>query len=126
MNCDPTFVTRVVGSHVKMLEMCELVDYVENCTEEEVTAKIAEVKERFDLMPPGYERMTVPIQDADVEWSARVAVGLDKLAHNNNLSGLVYYYCGKNDSIYERTASSLIIVNSLMTTKGIYVAGKAG
>ena len=125
MNFDPTSVTKVVGSHVKMVEMCELVDYVEKCTEAEIDAKVEEIKEHFELMPPSYERMTVPIREEDVRWSAQVAVGLDKLVERNNLSGLVYYYCGENDSIYERTASNLIIGNSLMTTKGISMAGEA-
>lgn len=125
MNFDPTSVTRVMGSHVKMVEMCELVDYIEKCTEEEVQAKIEEIKENFELKPRSYERMTADIKDEDVEWAAKVAVGLDKLVENNNLSGLVYYYMGENDSIYERAASNLIIGNSLMTTKGISMAGEA-
>lgn len=125
MNFDPTSITRVVGSHVKMVEMCELVSYIEKVTDEELEAKIAEINDKFILKDASYDRMTVNIKDDDVVWAAKVAVGLDKLVQNNNLSGLVYYYCGENDSIYERAASNLIIGNSLMTTAGISMAGEA-
>ena len=66
MNFDPTSITRVMGSHVKMVEMCELVDYVEKCTPEEVSAKIDEIKENFELKPRSYERMTADIKDAKI------------------------------------------------------------
>lgn len=125
MNFDPTSVTKVVGAHVQMVEMCELVDYVEHVTEEELDAKLREIDEHFEIQGRSYERMTVDVKNEDVVWAAKVAVGLDKLVANNNLSGLVYYYMGENDSIYERTASNLIIGNSLMTTKGISMAGEA-
>jgi len=125
MNFDPTSITRVVGSHVKMVEMCELVDYIEKCTEAELAAKIDQIRNTFEFKDHSYERMTTDIKDDDVIWAAKVAVGLDKLVKNNSLSGLVYYYVGENDSIYERAASNLIIGNSLMTSSGISMAGEA-
>ena len=125
MNFDPTSVTRWLGAHVQMLEMCELVNDVMGVTSEEVEHKIAEIHEKFQLMPPSYERMTTEILDEDVAWAAKVAAGLDKLVADNHLSGLAYYYMGENDNIYERVASNLIIGNSLMTSRGISMAGEA-
>lgn len=125
MNFDPTSITRVLGSHVKMVEMCELVEYIKACTPEELQAKLRQIGDTFEFKPHSYERMTVDIRSGDVEWAAKVSVGLDKLVKNNNLSGLAYYYMGENDSLYERAASNLIIGNSLMTTSGIAMAGEA-
>lgn len=125
MNFDPTSITKVVGAHVQMVEMCELVDYIEKCTDEEVDAKMAEIRDTFEFKDHSYERMTVDIREEEVLWTAKVAVALEKLVKNNHLSGLVYYYLGENDSIYERAASNLIIGNTLMTPQGISMAGEA-
>lgn len=124
MNFDPTAVTRAVGGHVKFVEMCELVDYVEKVTPAELQAKLDEIDTAFVRMAKSYDRTTKEIEASDVEWAAKVAVGLDKLIYNNNLSGFAYYYMGENNSIYERTASNLMVGNSLMTTKGISMAGE--
>lgn len=125
MNFDPTTITRVFGSHVKMVEMCELVDGIEKCTPQELSAKMEQIQDTFEFKDRSYERMTVDIQQQEVEWAAKVSVGLDKLVKNNNLSGLAYYYVGENDNIYERAASNLMIGNSLMTTAGISMAGES-
>jgi L-arabinose isomerase len=124
MNFDPTGVTRAVGAHVKFVEMCELVDYVEKCTKEELQNKLKEIGDTFVRLSKSYDYTTKDIEDADIEWAAQVAVGLDKLVTNNGLSGFAYYYEGENNSIYERVASNLIVGNSLMTTKGVSMAGE--
>lgn len=125
MNFDPTSVTKAFGAHVKFVEMCELVNYVDGCSKEELDNKIQEIKENFDIVGASYDATTKDVDVSDIEWSAQVAVGLDKLVQNHGLSGLVYYYMGENNSIYERTASNLMIGNSLMTTQGIAMAGEA-
>ena len=124
MNFDPTAVTRAVGSHVRFVEMCELVNYIEQCTPADLQAKLAEIDDTFVRMERSYDRVTKEIEESDIEWAAKVAVGLDKLIYNNGLSGFAYYYMGENNSIYERAASNLMVGNSLMTTKGISMAGE--
>lgn len=124
MNFDPTAVTRAVGAHVRFVEMCELVEYIEKCNEAELQDKLDEIDRTFVRLGKSYDRTTKDIEDADIVWAARVAVGLDKLIYNNNLSGFAYYYMGENNSIYERTASNLMVGNSLMTTNGISMAGE--
>ena len=124
MNFDPTAMTRSFGVHVKMLEMCELVEYVQSATETEIKSKIEEINEQFVFLDPSYDPTTVPINPEDVEWAAQCAVGLDKLIANNNLSAMAYYYEGLNN-YYERVASNLIVGNSLLVSKGIPLAGEA-
>lgn len=124
MNSDPTSFTGAFGIHVKMLEMCELVQYVKDTKDKEIKEKIQEMKETFMFADESYDPTTKPIRDNDVAWAAQCAVGLDKLVECNHLSGLAYYYEGL-DNYYERVASNLIIGNSMLTSRGISLAGEA-
>lgn len=125
MNTDPTAFANTFGAHVKMLEMCELAEYVQGASENEVREKIEEIKSTFDIKEPSNDPLTDYVQDSDLEWAARNAVGLDKLIENNGLTALAYYYKGENNNLYEKIASNLIIGNSLLTSKGIPLAGEA-
>jgi L-arabinose isomerase len=125
MSFDPTSVTQWFGAHVRFVEMCELVGYVEQVSAADLQAKLDEINAIFEYQDKSFDPTTKNILEEDVIWAARCAVGLDKLVMNNNLSGLAYYYMGENNSIYERVASNLMIGNSLLTTKGISLAGEA-
>lgn len=125
MNTDPTAFARTFGCHVKMLEMCELAEYVQGAGEAEVKAKVQEIKDIFDIKEPSNDPLTDYVTDKDLEWAARNAVGLDKLIENNGLTALAYFYKGENSNLYERIASNLIIGNSLLTSRGIPLAGEA-
>ena len=124
MNFDPTAFTRSFGVHIRMVEMCELVDYVQSATEAEIRNKVEEMNDHFIFLDPSYDPTTVPISQEDIDWAAQCAVGLDKLVSNNNLSAMAYYYEGLNN-LYERVASNLIVGNSLLVSKGITLAGEA-
>ena len=125
MNTDPTAFSATFGAHVKMLEMCELAEYVTGASDAEVKNKVDEIKSLFDIREPSNDPLTDYVLDSDLEWAARNAVGLDKLVENNGLTALAYFYKGENNNLYERIASNLIIGNSLLTTKGIPLAGEA-
>ena len=124
MNFDATAVTNEFGAHVRFLEMCELVEYVENCTAQEMKTKLKQIAEVFDLLSKSDDPTTKDVEKSDLEWAAKVSVGLDKLVYTNNLSGFSYYYMGEKNNIYERVASNLMIGNSIMTTNGIAMAGE--
>ena len=124
MNFDATAITNQFGAHVRFVEMCELVEYIEGCTASEMEAKLKQINETFVLMDKSADPTTKDIDEADLIWAAKVSVGLDKLVYNKNLSGFAYYYMGENNNIYERAASNLMIGNSLMTTNGISMAGE--
>ncbi len=123
MNYDPTAFTRTYGIHIRYVEMCELVRYVDETTDQEVQQKVAEIASIFDFLGASYDPVTAGIGNEDVEWAARCAVGLDKLVERNGLAGLAYYYEGL-DNHYERVASNLIVGNSLLTSKGVSLAGE--
>lgn len=125
MNSDPTAFTAAFGSHVQMLEMCDLAKLVRGVTAGEISDKIEEIKGIFTIADPFIDPVTRPIKPEDLAWSAQVAVGLDKLVQENGLTGLAYYYRGLDNNEYERIGSNMVIGNSLLTGKGIPLAGEA-
>ena len=125
MHTDPTAFTRTFGSHVKMLEMCELSDLSDNVTEGEISEKINEITELFEICDPSIDPLTDFVKREDLVYSARQAVALDKLVRNNKLTALAYYYKSENGNKYEQLAANLIIGNTLLTSSGIPLAGEA-
>ncbi|MBM7565934.1 L-fucose/L-arabinose isomerase family protein [Paenibacillus sacheonensis] len=125
MNSDPTAFTAAFGSHVQMLEMCDLAKLVNGANPSEIADKIEEIKSVFTIADPFLDPITRPIKQEDLEWSAKVAVGLDKLVAENGLTGLAYYYRGLDNNEYERIGSNMVLGNSLLTGKGIPLAGEA-
>lgn len=125
MNTDPTAFAGAFGAHVKMLEMCELAKYVHGATDAEVRQRIDEIRSIFKICDPSNDPLTDFVHDSDLEFSARCSVALDRLVENNGLTALAYFYKGEHGNEYERIASNLIIGNSLLTSRGIPLAGEA-
>lgn len=125
MNSDPTAFTVAFGAHVQMLEMCDLAKRVKEATPSEISDKIEEIKSVFAIADPFIDPITRPIRPEDLAWSAQVAVGLDKLVADHGLSGLAYYYRGLDGNEYERIGSNMVLGNSLLTGKGVPLAGEA-
>ncbi len=125
MNSDPTAFTAAFGAHVQMIEMDELAHLVRSVTAGEMKAKIEEIRSIFTVADPFIDPITRPIRPEDLEWSAKVAVGLDKLIAAFGLSGLAYYYKGLNGNEFERIGSNMVLGNSLLTGQGIPLAGEA-
>ncbi len=125
MHTDPTAFTRTFGSHIKMLEMCELYKLYEEVSASDIDKKIAEIKSIFEICTPSVDPLTDYVKDSDLEYSARIAVALDALVKNNNLTSLAYYYKSEKGNPYEQLAANLIIGNTLLTSSGIPLAGEA-
>lgn len=125
MNTDPTAFSRTFGAHVKMLEMCELIEYVHAASDERVKERIALIRDTFDIREPSADPLTDYVHDEDLSEAARCSVALDDLVENNGLTALAYFYKGENGNEYERIAANLIIGNSLLTSRGVPLAGEA-
>ena len=125
MNTDPTAFAGTFGAHVKMLEMCELIEYVHAATESEVKERIGLIKSIFDIREPSNDPLTDFVHDSDLELAARCSIGLDTLVEKNGLTALAYFYKGEHGNEYEHIASNLIIGNSLLTSRDIPLAGEA-
>jgi L-arabinose isomerase len=124
MYSDFTQVHAQTGAHVEVLEIDDLVSRVEAADAAAIERKGTEIRELFDLADPSVDPIAAEITPERFEWSARVAVGLDRLVEDFALDGLTYYYRGLDDNLNERVAAGLIVGNSLLTARGVPTSGE--
>jgi L-arabinose isomerase len=60
----------------------------------------------------------------DLKLAARTSVALDRLVEEKRLGSMAYYYMGTGIPDNEEAISSIILGNSLLTARGIPVAGE--
>jgi L-arabinose isomerase len=125
MYTDFTAVHAQLGAHVEVLEIDDLGARVRRATEDEVAAKVEEIRAMFAFADPSADPIAGPIAPEQLDWSARVAVGLDKLVADFELDGLTYYYRGVDGNEAERLGAGVIVGNSLLTARGVPTAGEA-
>jgi L-arabinose isomerase len=113
---DITKQSAVFGTHIEILEMCELKKYRDETTDAEVQAKIMEFNRTFDVAPE--------CELYEIERAAKTSVALDKLIEKHNLGSMAYYYEGDNGNDYENIVTSVIAGNTLLTGRNIPVAGE--
>jgi L-arabinose isomerase len=104
------------GGHVEIIEVDKLAALCRDVSKSEVKEKIAEFREHFEVQP-----------DCAIEYlerAARSSVGLDKMVEIHRLGSLAYYYQGTGNSENEAVISSIILGTSLLTGRGIPVAGE--
>lgn len=106
----------VFGTHIEHVEMCELKQLRDGVTDEELRRKRGEFERVFDVSAEcsGYE----------LDRAARTSVALDKLVEAHRLGSLAYYYEGAAGNDYENIVTSVIAGNTLLTGRGIPVAGE--
>lgn len=121
---DFTAVQGQLGCHIEVLEIDDLVTRVRAATEREVQEKIQEIRTVFTLAESSTDPIAAPIEPEDLEWSARVAVGLDRLVKDFDLNGLTYYYRGLEGNENERVTAAMIVGNSLLTARHIPCSGE--
>jgi L-arabinose isomerase len=124
MYADFTMVHAQVGAHVEVLEIDDLGTRVAAVTGDEAAAKEAEIRAMFDFADPSADPIAGPIEPEQLDWSARVAAGLDRLAADFDLDALTYYYRGADGNEAERLGAGVIVGNSLLTARGIPTAGE--
>ena len=78
----------------------------------------------FDFADPSDDPIAAPIDDDPLDWSVRVAVGLDRLVADFELDGLTYYYRGLDGNEAERLGAGVIVGNSLLTARGVPTSGE--
>jgi L-arabinose isomerase len=124
MYTDFTAIHGQVGAHVEVLEIDDLGARVARVGSEQVAAKEAEIRAMFAFADPSEDPIAGPIEPAQLDWSARVACGLDALAADFDLDALTYYYRGVDGNEAERLGAGVIVGNSLLTARGIPTAGE--
>ncbi len=104
------------GGHVEMLEVDELAALRRDVTDAEIAARVACFRETFDVQPD------CPANE--LARAARTSVALDRLAAAHELGSMAYYYMGTGNEANEDAVSSIILGTSLLTARGIPVAGE--
>lgn len=111
---DLTSQSAVFGTHMEMIEMCDLKRYRDSFTDSDIEAKIEEFRTRFDVSPE--------CDPGELRRAAATSVALDRMVEARRLGSLAYYYEG--EGVYEDIATSVIAGNTLLTGQGIPVAGE--
>lgn len=113
---DLTKQSAAFGTHIEIVEMCELKKYRDAVTDIEVDGKLAEFQNTFEVVDA--------CEDAELKRAAKTSIALDKLVQNHDLGSLAYYYEGENGNEYENIVTSVIAGNTLLTGKNVPVAGE--
>jgi L-arabinose isomerase len=125
MYSDFTAVHAQLGAHVEVLEIDDLGARVPASSDPAVDVKRREIRRHFAFADPSADPIAGPIEPEQLDWSARVAVGLDQLVEDFELDALTYYYRGLDGNVSERLGAGVIVGNSLLTARGIPTAGEA-
>ncbi|HYP45449.1 MAG TPA: L-fucose/L-arabinose isomerase family protein [Propionibacteriaceae bacterium] len=116
VSTDLTSVSTHFGSHVEVLEFDDLRVRVEQVTPDEVQERMELARRVFHL--------DASVNDDDFSWGAQVSVGLDRLVDDFQLDSVAYYHRGLNGEQHERLGAGMILGSSLLTARGIPMAGE--
>ncbi len=104
------------GGHIELLEVDELAEMRKLVTKEEIAERVRHFHEQFDIQHD--------CSQEELERAAKTSVALDQLVDRYKLGSMAYYYKGTGNFDNEDTISSIILGNSLLTTRNIPVAGE--
>ena len=104
------------GTHIEIVEMCEVKKYRDEVTEVDIQHKLKEFNDTFEVIDA--------CEKSELIRAAKTSIALDKLVENHNLGSMAYYYEGENANEYENIVTSVIAGNTLLTGKNVPVAGE--
>jgi L-arabinose isomerase len=104
------------GGHVEIIEVEELAALRRNIAEPQVVQRTKEIREAMDVQEDCTEE--------ELARAARTSVALDQMVEKHGLGSLAYYYKGTGSTENEDVISSIILGTSLLTARGIPVAGE--
>lgn len=104
------------GGHMEIVEVDELAALREAVAPSEIASRAALFSEVFEV--------GADCAPEEMERSARTSVALDRLVEDHRLGSMAYYYKGTGNPANEDAMSSIILGNSLLTSRGIPVAGE--
>jgi L-arabinose isomerase len=116
IHTDTTLQCATFGGHLEIIEVDELAALRRVVSDADIAARVAHFHERFDVQPD--------CPQAELERAARTSVALDRLVEIHDLGSLAYYYMGTGNPENEDAISSIILGTSLLTARGIPVAGE--
>ena len=104
------------GGHVETIEVEELAALRNQVNEADVSGRVVEFKSIFDVQPDCSEE--------ELRRAAGTSVALDRLVESHALGSLAYYHKGTGSTENEDVISSIILGTSLLSGRGIPVAGE--
>ncbi len=113
---DMTLQTSVFGTHFEMIEVDELSALRREVTERQISDRVSLIRESFDV----HSECSL----SELKRAAGTSLAMDRLVDNHKLGSLAYYYTGVGVADNEDAISSIIVGNSLLTGRGIPVAGE--
>jgi L-arabinose isomerase len=113
---DTTLQCATFGGHLEIVEVDELAALRRDVTAKQIRDRVAHFKKTFDVQPD--------CSPAELQRAARTSVALDRLVKEHDLGSLAYFYSGTGNAENEDAISSIILGNSLLTARGIPVAGE--
>jgi L-arabinose isomerase len=113
---DLVAVCNIFGVHIEQLEVDELSRLRAEASETAIQRQDAIIRETFDIREncSAYE----------LERAAKTSAALEQMATKYSLGALAYYYKGSGSELNEETMSSIILGTSLLTGRGVPVAGE--
>ncbi|HEV2691882.1 MAG TPA: arabinose isomerase [Verrucomicrobiae bacterium] len=113
---DTTLQCATFGGHMEIMEVDELAALRRDVSAKQIKERVAKFKKVFAVQ--------ADCSQAELERAARTSVALDRLVKEHDLGSLAYYYMGTGNAENEDAISSIILGNSLLTARGIPVAGE--
>jgi L-arabinose isomerase len=113
---DTTLHCATFGGHMEMVEVDELAALRREVSAAQIKERVVKFKKVFDVQPD--------CSQAELNRAARTSCALDRLVKEHQLGSLAYYYMGTGNAENEDAISSIILGNSLLTARGIPVAGE--
>ena len=113
---DTTLQCATFGGHMEIVEVDELAALRREVSAAQIKDRVAKFKKVFDVQ--------ADCSQGELERAARTSVALDRLVKEHDLGSLAYYYMGTGSAENEDAISSIILGNSLLTARGIPVAGE--
>jgi len=113
---DTTLQCATFGGHLEILEVDELAALRREVSAAQIKERVAKFKKVFAVQSD--------CSQFELERAARTSVALDRLVKEHDLGSLAYFYNGTGNAENEDAISSIILGNSLLTARGIPVAGE--
>ena len=104
------------GGHMEIVEVDELAALRCEVNARQIKERVAKFKKIFAVQSD--------CSQAELERAAKTSVALDRLVKEHDLGSLAYFYSGTGNAENEDAISSIILGNSLLTARGIPVAGE--
>jgi L-arabinose isomerase len=113
---DLTQICAIFGTHVESVEIDELTHIRQSVTNEEVKQQLSSIAQSFDVK--------ADCAGDELERAARTSAALERFVEIHSLGALAYFYKGSGVEQNEDTITSIILGASLLTSRGIPVAGE--